>query len=286
MLKPTFDYHDARGLRNLILRNVKETADPDGKNYILLSGGIDSIVIVYAFMELVIPFKVVNFYFDGMPCKDTDSVRAFQQASGIDVQYVAIPNVLENDCMPRIYDAVKQCRRIYQRIRKVKVETIYALQYTKEQLANDWTVFTGAGGGNLCCYSQQVAHIISILGEEHPEVYAFRHRIYDDGDETINDEFADVFSDMKYSAPLDEMNVVNYCGNFTFRSLNSRFPKSCLVYAFGDYFKKYKNARKPVAFQKACNEDILFEQLAQRYGYKSALLWFSSIDKQQRGKVK
>lgn len=266
-MNDVFTKQDAKALRELILDSVKTTANKDGHNYVLLSGGIDSTVILYAFLELNIPYTAINFSFKGLASQDTDSVKRLQEKSGINVRYIQ----LDNDNMDDIKTAAVMCRQLFGRIRKVKVEAIYALYQVNKYLEADWNIYTGYGGDSSCCYHKKDAILISKLGEEHPDVIRMRKRT------DTKDEFRLVFGTDRYFSPITDEKITEFFLNYTSKSLNNRFPKSCLVYAFEEYFKKYKNARKPLGFHKASGEVDMFEELAKQNGYENALKWFNRI---------
>ena len=60
-MNDVFTKADAEILRTAIVDNVRKHCDNGKENYILLSGGIDSCVVLYAVMELGLPYKVINF---------------------------------------------------------------------------------------------------------------------------------------------------------------------------------------------------------------------------------
>ena len=266
-MKSVFTMNDAKVLRELILNSVKSSANKDGHNYVLLSGGIDSTVILYAFLELGIPYTAVNFSFNDFVSSDTASVKRLEELSGINVNYVK----LDNNNIDDIKTSAKMCRELFGRIRKVKVEAIYALYQVNKHLKADWNIYTGYGGDSSCCYHKKDAILISKLGEEHPDVIRMRKRV------DTKDEFRLVFGTERYFSPITDANITEFFLNYTSKALNNRFPKSCLVYAFDDYFKKYKNARKPLGFHKASGEVDMFEDLAVKNGYENALKWFNNI---------
>lgn len=266
-MKDTFGMSDAKYLHDVFLKSMKAFADNGCVNYILLSGGIDSLCVLYGIDELKLPYKVINFKFPDRESIDTNSVKALEKKMGFDAEYIT----LEADNMNDIREAVKICRQLFNRVRQVKVETIYAMLQLRKHIPKGVNILSGFGGDGACCYHKKDAILISKVGEDSKEVIAVRH-----GDKR-NDEFRFVFSDWRYYTPFHEKDVGDAICEYTSRAMNRRFPRSALVYTFAEQFKKYKNARKPIGFHKASCEVQMFEDLAKKNGYESALKWFNSI---------
>ena len=266
-MKNTFTGEDAKYLHDVMLKSLKEFADNGKVNYVLLSGGIDSACLLFAIMELGLPYKVINFKFPDRNSIDTNSVRQLEQKIHFPVSYIE----LEADNYEDIKEAVAICRKIYGLVRKVKVETIYALLQLRKHIPKDVNIISGVSADAALCYHKKDAILISKVGEEADEVIKIRK-----GDKS-KDEFRYVFSEWSYYTPFHEKEVGDAVCEYTSRALNAKFPKSALVYAFSDYFRKYKNARKPIGFHKASCEVQMFEDLAQKNGYDSALKWFNSL---------
>ena len=56
---------DCEEIRNLIVNKISDFAKDSRKNYVLLSGGIDSAAVLFAVIDAGIPYKVINFKFRG-----------------------------------------------------------------------------------------------------------------------------------------------------------------------------------------------------------------------------
>lgn len=269
-MKNKFNMCDAKRLHDAINNSVKQFADNGLENYILLSGGADSLCVLYAVIELGLPYKVINFKFEGKDSIDTDSVRFLWDKIKFPVEWLELP--INNIDVLR--QSVCLSKQIFGRIRKVKVETIYAMLLVREKIPKGVNILSGFGGDGAVCYHKNDAILISKVGQEAEEVLKIRR-----GNKN-NDEFRHIFSDWNYFTPYHEKEVTDVLIDYTTTACNARFPKSAFVYAYADSFRKYENYRRPIGFHKASHEVDAFEELAKQNGFNSALSFFNAIGKE------
>lgn len=269
-MKNRYTEADCRHLADLFVHRVKELASNGEPNYLLLSGGMDSVTVLYALIKAGIPFKAFTFYFKGYPSVDQKAVELLQSKLGFEHEFIEIPSdwpTIEAD----VYKAIKACKEMYGRVREVKVETIFALQYMDRYLPSGGNIFTGSEGDALVGYNRQMAMQCSRIGDSHPDMLSDRVLT-----EEYN-EFRKVFNTNHIYAPVFEGPVTDFVLSFTMAACNSPRPKAIFYHAFAEYHRKYRSYRQPKSFQKAGNEKAMFNLIAQRKGFKNALAMFKSL---------
>lgn len=260
---------DCEEIRKLIVNKISGFARDNRQNYVLLSGGIDSAAVLFAVINAGLPYKVINFKFRGRDSIDAKSVKQLQRKIGFDAEYLE----LEPDNEADIKKAVAICLNTFSRVRKVKCETIYAMLQVARHIPHGATVFCGYGGDDLFGYSRKDALLAARQGQECDEI--LQHRMLPKD----KDEFRAALTDYRYYSPYVDSDVQSLITKYTTSACNDKFPKSIIVRAFGDYFKKYKNARKPIGLHKGSCEAVMFEDIARERGYSSALQMFNTIAK-------
>ena len=271
-MKNYYTQSDCDQLRKLLVEYVSHAAENGNENYMLLSGGIDSMTVLYALMEANIKFKVINFRFKGYDSPDRKSVMKLQERIGFDCEYLDFDtdfDLVKDD----IAEAVRICKETFGKVRAVKTETIYAMMQVGKHIPQGSNVFTGYRGDDLLCYMRNDQIRISKFGEEDPEILRRRR-----GDPS-EDEFRQALKGFHYNAPFCDKEVVDFVMQFTTKACHHKIPKSIFVCAFGDYHKKYNSVRKPIGLHKGSNEANMFEDMAKSLGYKDALSLFKVVQK-------
>lgn len=267
-LKNYYTKADCRRLRKLFVKRMHELTDNGLPVYLLLSGGMDSVTILYALLEAKIPFKAYTFYFDGVPSSDKAMVEQIHKAIPFDLEYLKFPS--EWDALKdEVINAVALCRMIYGRIREVKVETILAYSLLKKAMpAGRANVINGAQVALM--YSTNDAMWISAVGEYSPEV-----------DKARRGEFSEPLEETyifeRVVSPYVGGCVEDFLCGFTVSACHWKKPKSILYYPFEDYHKRANSYRKPRPFQKASNEKALFNRIALERGYNNARELFKGV---------
>nr|DAW29949.1 MAG TPA: Asparagine synthase [Caudoviricetes sp.] len=272
-MKQSYSAEDCHKLRKLLINNAVHNADSLGNNILLLSGGMDSVTALYALMEAGIQFKAYTFYFRDFPSIDRKAVEILQGKIGFKHEFIEIPSDWES-IKTEVSHAVRMCRVIYGRIREVKVETIFALQYLDKHLPSGGIVYSGSTGDALAGYNRNTAILASKIGEDNPRMIIER---------TLGpseNEFYRIYAQRHKNISIFDGEAEKFILNFTTRACNTPKPKALYYYAFADYHRKYKSYRIPKAFQKAGNEKAMFNIIANRLGCKDAVTLFRNLDRE------
>ena len=272
-MKDRYTKEDCEQLGRLMTDEVKEIVANGRQNFMLLSGGLDSLTTMYALMEAGAKFKVMTFCFDGIFSSDKEAVKRLQKSIGFEVEYITIPSdwgTIKDD----VRTAIMDCKEIYGRIREVKVETIFALEYVDRFLPDGCNVFTGDNGDGILGYNRTMAIMASHLGEDHPHVIQCRKA----DDEP--DEFQHIFNKRHVHKSAFSGKAEEFLLQFTMAACNKPEPKAIVAHAFEEYHNKYHSYRMPKPFQKASNEKSLFNTIAYNEGYKGALQMFNAMYKE------
>lgn len=264
---------DCKRLGTLMTDEVGETIRNGKPNYILLSGGLDSVTALYALMSAGASFKAVNFCFKDFPSSDKTAVERLQNSIGFDADYIEIPSEWD-EIKDDVRSAVEACYEIYGRVREVKVETIFALTYVDGFLPDDCNVFTGANGDGILGYNRTMNIMASHLGEDNIRVIRCRKA------EDEPDEFVRIFNKRHTHKSVYSGRVEEFLLRFTMKACNRPQPKAIVANAFKSYHDKYQSYRTPKPFQKASNEKSMFNTIAYREGYKGALQMFNAMHKE------
>ena len=261
---------DVNSLRNAFLKSVNDFCINGKTNYLLYSGGIDSTCALFALTELGLPYKIINFKIKNVESIDTQSVITMQRKMGFGLQIIEV-DPYDKDCLN---EALRLCKEIYGRIRRVKVETIFPMLQIRNCVPDDVNILSASWGDNALGYHRKDAILISKVGEDAPEVIRMRR-----GDKN-KDEIRRVFYKWSYVDPFQEKTFLDEVCKYTCKALNKKFPKSAYIYMFDEYFRKYKAMRKPIGYHKASKTVDVFENIARERGYSSALQMFNRIGKE------
>lgn len=272
-MKDKYTKSDCMQLGTLMTDEVKKTAFNGKSNYILLSGGLDSVTALYALMSAGANFKALNFAFEGLPSSDKDAVERLQNQIGFDIDFIEIPSewdVIKAD----VNSAINDCYEIYGRVREVKVETIFALTYIDKFMPDGCNVFTGANGDGILGYNRTMNIMAAHLGEDSTRVIRCRKA------EDEPDEFERIFNKRHTHKSVYSGSVEEFLLQFTMKACNRPQPKSIVAHAFEAYHSKYQSYRLPRPFQKASNEKSMFNTIAYHEGYSGALQMFNAMRKE------
>lgn len=273
-LKDYYSPSDCRMLRRLFVRRIKELTKDGLPVHLLLSGGVDSVTILFALMEAGIPFQAHTFSFKDVPSSDLDTVKQIRQHLSYEQVYHEFPSDWEHLC-DEVKASVALCRETYGRIREVKVETMLAYRMLRAELPQEPILVIN---GNQCVlmYTRNDALWIAKVGEYSPEVNdARRGKMKDAADEETV-----IFDNIV--SPYIGGCVEDFLCRFTVSACHYPKPKAILYYAFEDYYKRCGCYRKPRPFQKASNEKALFNNIATSLGYKGALDLFKAVEQDER----
>lgn len=257
---------DCETFRMLCTGNAARIAT-DGRPVILmLSGGMDSLTILYAFIAADAKIECVNFDFEGITSEDTPSAQRVCESEGIPLKRLTIPEPTWDD----IRQSARDCLRYFDRVRRVKCESSYAFRYVAERLPDTCIVLHGNNGDSLFGYHKSQAVEAARLGDAHPDVIKRRYG------EQVKTEFR-LLGEKGQRTQVGfyfDKDICDFCMRFTANALNWKFPKSMMYYAFEDYHKKNGSYRKPRSYIKAGGEDSMFERKSKQLGYASALEMF------------
>lgn len=273
-MKTFYTKQDLERLRGIFVEQAISISSNNKPNYILLSGGIDSLTALYAFEDANVPYTAINFYVKGYESSDTKKCKLLQERGNFNIEYCEVASDWE-EMKADVYLAVSMCRAIYNRIRKVKCETIYAMLQTSRHIPVGANVISGIGGDGLCAWRKTEGMIITNLGEVDEDSIAIRR------DDAEFDELRYVFANYNYFN-FFEGAVEDFIIGFTTKACNKKKPKGIYIYPFANYYTKYKSYSKPKSFQKASGLDVMFENIAKERGFESALQMFKEIDNEQR----
>ena len=271
-LKRAYTKNDAALLRKLCLDNAQRISER-GDVVVMLSGGIDSVTVLYAFLAAGKMPLCVNFSFDGYASDDSASAEMQCARCGCELKRVVVPAPSWDD----VRRSASACVGYFGTVRKVKCESWYAMDYTAAYLPDDCVVVSGGNGDELFGYHRSQAIQAARLGDSHPDVVRRRY-----GDRA-RDEFLCLASGgREYVDFFYDEAICDFVTQFPASVCNRRFPKSLMYYAFEEEHKANCSYRRPKSFVKAGGEDAMFEDAAARFGFDSALRMFNAAYREVR----
>lgn len=265
-MRSAYTRSDCERLRELCIANAREIAR-GGDVVVMLSGGIDSVTALFSFIAAGVNPKCVNFKFDGYESADTASTIQLCEKTGVELRVVTIPEPSWDD----VKDSAVACVKYFGRVRKVKCESWYAMNYAAGVLPEKCVVVSGGNGDALFGYHKNQAIEAARLGDSHELVIKKRY-----GDK-VRDEFLCLGSPSRvYVDFFFDKAICDFVTTFPINAVNKRFPKSFMYYAFESEHTAYSSYRRPRSFVKAGGEDEMFESVASKFGYKTALRMFNA----------
>lgn len=267
-MKSFYSNKDIVDIRHMFERRAVEIADNGKDNYILMSGGVDSLTALFAFEAMHIPYKAVNLKFVDIASEDR---RLCDRLSDINIEY--IDEKVSEDV---IRMAVMQCYNVFNKIRAVKCDMLIMLDLMKRHIPVDVNIITGVGGDACVSYSRSDMQLIHCLGQTDKDIIGMRV-----GDGSV-DEFIYAFKDNYAYHEFFDRKIRQKIAEFTTVACNKPKPKAIFVYPFIEYYEKYKCYRKPRPAQKASGLAHYMDNYAIAKGYKNRLAYYKEILSNER----
>lgn len=214
---------------NLLVKSVKRTTDPYDKVALLLSGGVDSLGILFCLQELGKEIQPYTFYLENTKSPDLAMSRKVSKMYGYDLIEIPIPReTIKEDIINLIQNY--NCKT------KVAIETNIHMLHTFPKI-KEKVVTSGLFSGTL-------------LGTAKYEVIAYRNdpkgfnenrqKVFDNYD-NYDLGFLKQFSkeyDVKISVPYWDKDILRFMLMFDHNYLNKPYQKWIIINGFKNKFKQ------------------------------------------------
>jgi asparagine synthetase B (glutamine-hydrolysing) len=220
-----------------ITDHLARTLSPFNRVALALSGGTDSLALMFALLQIEQPFTAYTFHCEGVHSTDLQRSIEACQAFNVTQHIITLPSDVDtiyHDCLATI----PYCRN---KVTKTKVETLRPLLYLFDQVKED-IIINGDGGGDLQPTGRKVNMFLKEHGEEAFREAGFRDMedLKADGLNGTRDHYRcymDLAEDRskEYICGYRSDSIFDYYKKFTMRALMSP-EKALTVRAFQDCF--------------------------------------------------
>lgn len=252
-------------LRQLFIERI-EAVDPNRDAGLALSGGVDSMTVLFAMLESGRKPVCYTFVCESTPSDDHASSVAVCKHFGLEHVTITIPWDMEK--------LVADIRVLVQKAHKIKntiIQCMHPWLYIYPALKSD-TILCGLGADELFCNQQKVQILLHAKGDDAVREAGYRKTYTDDQNFSswniinLGKDYGKTLVDV-YHTP--EINAWFY--QWPIDDLHRPFEKAATVLAFGDYFKQGAFRRPHSSYQKNSKlKDMHFALLGTEYNQVGA----------------
>jgi Asparagine synthase len=238
------DYIDFR--KRMIL-NI-EKLDPDKTAALALSGGIDSLTLLFAMLETGRRPRCYTFYVEGIISNDLQASRAVAKHFDLELIECMIPCDLD-----LVMNDVRLLVSRAHVVKKTVIQCMHPWLYIcpKMQEYGDKSIITGLGADDLYCTQRKVQVMLNTQGEQAVLDQGWRGLYGVDmnfstgniilmGKSAYGIEIIDAYS---------QPDIHKWFLQFTIKSLHEKKEKGPSIFAFAKYFKQGNFVRLRDAYQ-------------------------------------
>ena len=264
---------DIAELRTIFCNRI-EQINPDA--CLALSGGVDSLTVLFSMLEAGRKPDCVTFHVDGIESADLLSSRNIARAFGLNLKEIVIPNDVDT-----IYQDVKRIIPHCEHIKKTIIQCMHPWLYIYPEIEGR-TIVTGMGGDDLYANQRKLRVSVSKYGEE--SIKSSR-KVYS------NDLRFSGANIARFGKMYDVENIDFYlCKEiedwflqFESLSLYKPYEKYPSVAAFRDYYDKGRFYRKHSSYQtnsklKNVHDKLLYSKYNKR-GHKAIIGLYNEMAK-------
>lgn len=273
--KKRFSIDDAVKFRNICKERIMEI-DSDGKAALALSGGTDSVTVLFAMLDLGIKPHCYTFYMDGIISRDLLSARKLAKDFGLELTEVPIPSDTDS-----IYADIKAVIPYCEKIKKTIIQCMIPWKYIYPAMTED-TIITGIGGDDLYGTQRKVQVAFHSVGDAG--IAKWRHCYSDDLDFSAGNiaRYGKVFG--KTNIDFYNTNTIfDFINTFSLGAINKPVMKASSIMAFDDYYKKGAYYRDQTEHSYQINSrlrdlhDMLLKSKYNKNGYKAIIGLYNEI---------
>ena len=276
--KNRFSTTDAIKFRVICKKRIMEI-DGDGEAALALSGGTDSITVLFSMLDCGIKPHCYTFYMDGIISQDLKSSRKLSKDFNLELTEVPIASDPDS-----IYEDIKAVIPHCEKIKKTIIQCMIPWKYVYHAMSEK-TIITGIGGDDLFGTQRKVQVAYHKMGDYG--VAKWRKCYSDDLDFSAGNiaQYGKVYGKENidfYNTPM----IFDYINQFSLGAINKPFMKAASVMAFDDYYKKGAYYRDQTEHSYQINSrlrdlhDMLLESKYNLGGHKAIIGLYNDIAKE------
>lgn len=245
-------------LRRLMIERVEEV-DPDRKAAIALSGGKDSLAMLFAMLESGRKPRCYTFCCVGHPNRDVQIAEHVTKFYGLD--HVVVPLPVDHESIIEDVREVLQWQQA-NKPKKTIIECLRPWLYVGPamQARGDNLIFIGFAAGNFTNLAGRDQKILRQIGEEEFVKQGWRDYYFDYTERSLQfvDSNVKWLCDKKYGIQMEDMfacdPIFDWARQHTVYETNRaedgrRLEKAVLIYAFEDYVREVGTPGESKSYQ-------------------------------------
>lgn len=276
--KERFSRLDARVLRDIFKERIQEI-DSDGKAALALSGGTDSISVLFAMLDCGIKPHCYTFYMDGIISADLKSSRRL--AADFGLVLTEVPVVSDPDS---IYEDIKAVLPYCEKVKKTIIQCMIPWKYIYSAMQEDM-IITGIGGDDLYGTQRKVQVEYHKTGDAG--IAKWRHCYSDDLDFSAGNiaRYGQHFGKVNIDF-YNSDRIFDFMNTFSLGAINKPMMKAASIIAYEDYYSKGAYYRDQTDHSYQINSrlrdlhDMLLESKYNTGGHKAIIGLYNDIAKE------
>lgn len=219
---------DAAGLRDLYIERIEEI-DPNHTAALALSGGTDSMTVLFSMLETGRRPQCYTFHMEDIVSKDLLSARHACKYFGLVLKEIPVPSDVDT-----MYNDVKRVIPHCEYIKKTIIQCMIPWLYIYPALEQD-TIITGLGGDDYFATQRKTQIRYHKLGDEA----IINGRVYYGADLRFSGANIERFAGNYKKKNIDfyaSKKIEEYLLRYTFKAINTPVPKYPSILAFEDYY--------------------------------------------------
>lgn len=273
--KTHFSQTDAKAFRDICIKRAEEI-DADGSAALALSGGTDSLTVLFSMLELGRKPTCYTFHMSGINSVDYVSSHKICSDFGLKHVEVIVPSDLET-----MYHDIERVIPYCEQIKKTIIQCMVPWLYIYPALA-ERKIVTGIGGDDLFCTQRKLQVILFNQGDEAIAKY---RKCYSD-DLSFSAANIARFSAAYGKKFVDFYNtnsIFGFMSGFSVNAINKPVMKYASIKAFADYYKRGNYYRDQTEHSYQINSklrdchDLLLKSKYNTGGHKAIIGIYNDI---------
>ena len=229
-MKQRFTKNDAIEFREICLNRIEEI-DPARNAALALSGGTDSMTILFSMLETGRKPECYTFYMDGILSKDLKSSRYVCKHFGLNLHEIKVPSDVDS-----IYKDIKRVLPHCEYVKKTIIQCMIPWLYLYPAI-NCTTVINGIGGDDLYATQRKLRVKFAKFGDD--AVLTERH--FYGRDLRFSEANILRFAKEYHKENIDfyeSLRMENFLNQFSMKAIIKPYDKYPSIAAFSDYYSK------------------------------------------------
>lgn len=242
--------NELQKFRDLMIQKVEES-DPDRNAELALSGGTDSVTVLFAMLASGRKPRCITFTVENCQSEDLQASRGICEHFGLEHEVVTIPWDLQK-CLSDVRRLIPHCHKI----KKTIVQCMHPWLYIYPAMKSD-VMLCGLGGDDHYCMQRKVNVLLNQKGEEAVKAAGWRNVMSKD----LNFSVANIIRfGYQFGKTLvdvyDDQRIQDWFQQFPIRSLHKPIEKAPSIYAFKDYYSQGPFRRLHMSYQHYGLKDL------------------------------